>query len=178
MDFISNINSDWSLFLDRDGVINKKLENDYVKNLEELELISGSIEAIAALSSIFSRIFIVTNQQGIGKQLMTKEDLNIIHNAIDVKVIEAGGRIDAFYFAPQLEKENSPMRKPNIGMALAAKKEFPEVNFSTSIMVGDAESDMKFGENAGMNTVRIAKSKISKHITVPSLIDFANLFSS
>src|SRR5690554_3080144 len=79
-----NIQPDWTLFLDRDGVINKKRDNDYVKTLKELELFPKALKAIAELTPFFHKIIIVTNQQGIGKGLMTEEALAIVHK----KVIE------------------------------------------------------------------------------------------
>ena len=65
-----------TLFLDRDGVINRKLEGQYVTNYSEFEFIKNSDSAIRKLHKIFKRILIVTNQQGIGKGLMTEDDLN------------------------------------------------------------------------------------------------------
>lgn len=155
----SQINDSWTLFLDRDGVINKKLENDYVRSPNELELLPGAISSIAQLSRIFGRTIVVTNQQGIGKGLMTEVDLADVHSIIESKVEEQEGKIDAIYFAPQLASENSPMRKPNIGMALKAKEDFLKVDFSRSIIIGDSKSDMEFGKNAGMHCVFIGKSK-------------------
>ena len=73
------IDKSWTLFLDRDGVINDRLINDYVKHLHELKIIEGVPKAIARFSNSFGRIVVVTNQQGIGKGSMTAEDLKIIH---------------------------------------------------------------------------------------------------
>ena len=75
-----HIDKTWTLFLDRDGVINKKIDHDYVRNLEMFKWIDGSKEAIVSLSKIFEKIIVVTNQQGIGKGLMTENDLNEIHS--------------------------------------------------------------------------------------------------
>lgn len=160
----SKINKKWTLFLDRDGVINKKRENDYVKKLDELELIPGSVGSIASLSKYFGKVIVVTNQQGIGKGLMLERDLDVIHSYIKKEVVEKNGRIDAFYHAPQLASENSVMRKPEIGMALKAKKEFSEIDFNKSIMVGDSNSDMQFAHNAGMWPVLIRQSETQNKI--------------
>ena len=77
------INKDWTLFLDRDGVINKKIENDYVRNWSQFEFIEGVIEALKILRNIFGKIIIVTNQRGIGRGLMTENDLHEIHKKYD-----------------------------------------------------------------------------------------------
>ena len=68
-----------TLFLDRDGVINVKLDGQYVKNTDEFDFIKGSEMAISKLSKIFNRILIVTNQQGIAKGIMSDKDLCVLH---------------------------------------------------------------------------------------------------
>lgn len=153
------IDKSWTLFLDRDGVINKRLVGDYVKSLDEFQILDGVPQAIASFCQLFNKVVVVTNQQGIGKGLMTEGDLQTVHNFLQEKVNQKGGNIDQFYFAPQLAAENSPMRKPGIGMALAAQKDFPSIDLKKSIMVGDSISDMQFGKNAGMITIFISEEK-------------------
>lgn len=172
------IDTNWTLFLDRDGVINTKRDNDYVKSLDELELLPNVLDAIKSCTQFFGRIIVVTNQQGIGKGLMTEDSLHTIHSAIGELVVEAGGKIDQFYHAPQLVSENSSMRKPNIGMALAAQNDYPEIDFSKSILLGDSLSDMEFGKNAGMSTVFISEAKNNDYYTLNSLVQFADLLES
>jgi histidinol-phosphate phosphatase family protein len=172
-----NINKDWTLFLDRDGVINKKLDNDYVKHWVEFEFIDGVFDALKKLDTIFGRIVVVTNQQGIGKHLYRVEDLELIHKNMIYEINYLGGRIDKVYFSPYLDSENHPTRKPNIGMALQAQKDFPEIDFSKSIIAGDSLSDMEFGKKAGMKTIFISEEKkkddrIDLHFR--SLIEFAH----
>jgi len=154
-----SIDRSWTLFLDRDGVINKKIDDDYVRDLSQFEWLEGVKESLVKLSRLFGKIFIVSNQQGVGKKLMTMEHVEAIHNHIIRTIHDLGGRIDQIYFAPQLKEENSPMRKPGIGMAIQAKKDFPEIDFSKSIMVGDSMSDIEFGKKAGMKTVFITHGK-------------------
>lgn len=156
-----NIDKSWTLFLDRDGVINKKLENDYVKHWIEFEFLEGVIDALKSLNTRFGTIVVVTNQQGIGKGLYRTEDLELIHKNMIYEIEYLGGRIDKVYFSPYLNSENHPTRKPGIGMALAAKNDFPGIDFSKSIIVGDSLSDMEFGRNAGMKTAFISEDKIN-----------------
>ena len=144
----------WTLFLDRDGVINLHYPNDYVKSWDEFYFLEGSLDALTQLAKVFRRILIVTNQQGVGRQLMSYEDLDFIHAEMLKEVRKHGGRIHAIYAATDLkENDVKQMRKPNIGMAKRAKSDFPEIEFSKSIIVGDSVSDMEFGRNAGMVTV-------------------------
>ncbi len=165
------IDTEWSLFLDRDGVINKKLNEDYVKNYSEFEFINGVFEAIAKLSLMFKRILVVTNQQGVGKGLMELKELHDIHNKMLEEITKENGRIDNIYYCTATREEESFFRKPNVGMALRAKKDFPEINFKKSIIVGDSISDMQFGRRMKMKTVFI-----SDDITIvnarPYLIDY------
>ena len=172
-----NIDKSWSLFLDRDGVINKRLEGDYVKTLAEFEFLEGVPEAIKILSGIFGKIIVVTNQQGIGKGLYTENDLNIIHHYLTDEIEKHEGRIDKIYFSPHLAGANHPHRKPGIGMALEAKKDFPEIDLARSFMAGDSLSDMQFGKAAGMKTVFINEENISESsidFRFDSLQEFAN----
>ena len=162
-----NINKNWTLFLDRDGVINKKIDNDYVKQWIEFEFIEGVLDALKFLNTVFGNIIVVTNQQGIGKKLYRKEDLEIIHKNMLYEIAYHGGKIDKVYFSPYLKSENHPYRKPGIGMALKAKEDISTINFKQSIMVGDSMSDMEFGRNAGMKTIYI-----SEEITENDKIDF------
>ncbi len=173
-----NIDTSWTLFLDRDGVINKRLMGDYIKTVEAFEFLPGVLNAIKELSDVFGITVIVTNQQGIGKGLMTDKDLNLIHSYLKKEVENSQGRIHEVYYAPQLAKENSAMRKPNIGMATKAKQDFPTINFNKSIMVGDTLSDMEFGKNAGMITVLVGDESDATHPKIDYSFEDLKTFSS
>ncbi|MGL6269805.1 MAG: HAD-IIIA family hydrolase, partial [Chitinophagaceae bacterium] len=92
------IDKDWTLFLDRDGVINYEKEADYIRNPGEFRFYEGVPEAIKIFAQKFGRIFVVTNQKGIGKGLMTEKDLKDIHDFMMTAIIQQGGRIDHIYF--------------------------------------------------------------------------------
>lgn len=178
---LPKISYDWTLFLDRDGVINKHMPDAYVTCIDEFEFIPGCIEAINKLSLLFHKIIIVTNQQGIGKGLMTSMDLEKIHFYMLEEISKHGGRIDAVYYCPYLSNIKPKCRKPEIGMALQAKEAFPSIDFKKSIMIGDSPSDMLFGKNIGAYTV-LAKNKnfqsssIEADYNTDSLAQFANYF--
>lgn len=170
-----NINNNWTLFLDRDGVINKKLDNDYVKHWIEFEFIEGVFEALKKANSIFGKIVIVTNQQGIGKGLMTERNLEEVHAYMCAKIEAHGGKIERCYHAPELDGAQNKMRKPQPGMALKAKDHYPEIQFDRSVMVGDSDSDIVFGQQLGMKTVRVRTAEpigIEADDTVVSLSEF------
>lgn len=170
-----NIDSSWCLFLDRDGVINTRKMGGYIQTVEEFEFLPGADTAIAEFSHIFKYIFVVTNQQGIGKGLMTESNLSEIHRYMKQQVETNGGKITKCYHAPDLEGDNNFLRKPGIGMGLLAKEDFPDVDFSKSIMVGDSDTDIQFGIKLGMKTVRIVTNESMKtpaDLSVGSLEEF------
>lgn len=158
------IDKSWTLFLDRDGVINKKLENNYVRNIDEFVFLPKALSTIVECSKLFGKIIIVTNQQGIGKGIMSENDLLKVHQHLTKQVLSRGGKIDAIYFAPELAQNNSALRKPNIGMALKAKKDFPEIDFKKSIMIGDSLSDIEFANNARMHSFLIGQKQSCKSL--------------
>ncbi len=175
MKFLSKsyqIDNSWSIFLDRDGVINSRSMGEVIDTPEKFMFIDGAKESITYFSKVFKRIIVVTNQQGINKELFTEQDLEQIHKKMLEEINQEGGKIDKIYFCPVLKEKNSFYRKPLPGMALLAKKDFPEIDFQRSIMVGDSLSDMRFGKSLKMITVFIGtdKKQVSQNGT---LIDFA-----
>lgn len=146
---------DFSLFLDRDGVINRRLPDEYVRSWSEFEFLPEALDAIARFSAIFRRVFVVTNQRGIGRGLMSEADLIEIHRRMLDAVREHHGRIDRIYHCPHDLDARCDCRKPEIGLALRARADFPEVNFARALMVGDSKSDMQFAARAGMKKVWI-----------------------
>jgi len=159
------IDKSWTLFLDRDGVINNKLRYDYVKSVAEFEFLPGVKDALKKLSGIFVRVIVITNQQGIGKGAMRMEDLNKIHEYMMAEFKAHGGEIHKIYFCPDLAGTFSENRKPEIGMAMMAKKDFPEIDFEKTIMVGDSKTDMEFAKKLGMIAVFISNGKEAKFYT-------------
>jgi histidinol-phosphate phosphatase family protein len=149
---LKQIDNTWTLFLDRDGVINHEKYLDYIHTWDEFVFYDGVKEAIAVFAKIFKCIIVVTNQKGIGKGVTKLKDLQLIHKNMIAEIEKAGGRINAVYFCPDLDEE-SPNRKPNPGMGLQAAKEFPEIDLSKAIMVGNTISDMKFGRLLGVKTI-------------------------
>ena len=144
-----------TLFLDRDGVINKKLEGRYVRNFSEFEFMPGALEAISKLSNVFSRILIVTNQQGIAKGIMSEADLNILHTKMQERIEKLGGKINKIYYCPHLQIMNCMCRKPNSGMIEQAIIDFPEISVKNSYLIGDSDSDIKAGKRMNLNTVKV-----------------------
>ena len=144
-----------TLFLDRDGVINKKLEGRYVRNFSEFEFMQGALKAISKLSNVFNRILIVTNQQGIAKGIMSEADLNTLHTQMQERIEKLGGEINKIYYCPHLEEFDCMCRKPNPGMMQQAVIDFPEIIIDNSYLVGDSDSDIEAGKKMNLNTVKV-----------------------
>lgn len=170
MNFNLAIDKTWTLFLDRDGVLNHEKKEEYIRNRAEFKFYNGVLEALKIFNNLFGRIVIVTNQRGVGKGLMTEQDLQDIHTDMLDKIVSTGGRIDKIYYCTSMDN-NSPNRKPNPGMALQAKADFAEIDFAKSIMVGNKPSDMLFGRNAGTKTVFLATTNPETAFPHPA-IDF------
>ena len=159
---IESMDSSWTLFLDRDGVINERIFGGYVTRIDEFIFRKDFIEGIPELSRRFGKIIVVTNQQGVGKGLMSERNLSEIHNYMVDEIRKLGGRIDAVYAATNLKSSLPDRRKPNPYMGLEAQAQFPEIDFSKSLMIGDTDSDIAFGKNLGMKTAcLLSQEKIS-----------------
>ena len=178
---LSKIDKTWTLFLDRDGVINHEKKMDYVLNYLEFKFYDGVPDAIKCFNELFGRIIIVTNQRGVEKQLMTEADLLHLHKQMMADLEAHGAKIDAIFYCTSLSNEH-PNRKPNPGMAFLAKESYPEIRFDSSIMVGNNLSDMLFGRNAGMHTVFVKTTSPDLPLPDPAidiacedLLAFANL---
>ena len=176
---LSEIDRSWTLFLDRDGVINNEAVGNYVRHWKEFIFSKGVLETFKKLTDRFGRIIIVSNQRGVGRGLMTEADLQSIHLEMQREVEIVGGRIDRIYYCTEKE-DTSFFRKPNPGMAFKAVREIKDIDLSRSIMVGNKPGDMKFGRYAGMFTVFITSTNPDQEYPHPdidaiyaSLSDFA-----
>lgn len=161
----------WTLFLDRDGVININKDDGYIINRGEFIFKEGTLEAIARLSELFGRIIVITNQRGVGKGLMSETDLEDIHQYMLEKIERTCGRIDDIFFCISTDDAH-PDRKPSPGMAYRAKEKYPEIDFSKSIMIGDKAGDMQWGRNIGALTVLVRSERYKDSID-PAEVDLA-----
>jgi len=176
---LENTDPGWTIFLDRDGVINYEKENDYILNWSEFEFYPGVTEAISLLSEKFAKLIVISNQRGVGRGLMSEKDLLNIQRQMRSEIERNGGRIDKIYYCTATDSHHF-YRKPNPGMALQAAKDFPSIDLSKTIMVGNKLSDMQFGRNAGTYTVYLRTTHPEQplphadiDLSFPSLIDFA-----
>jgi D-glycero-D-manno-heptose 1,7-bisphosphate phosphatase len=175
------------VFLDRDGVINRKLpEGSYVTHWGEFELAPNVAGAIAALNHSGRRVIVVTNQRGIALGHMTRADVDAIHRGLVAALARGGASLDRIYYCPHDRNECS-CRKPGTGMIEAAFRDFPDARPENSLLIGDSRSDIECGRAAGMATILIERkgegneddgSGIARelaHATVDSLPDAVRL---
>ncbi|HET7899435.1 MAG TPA: HAD-IIIA family hydrolase, partial [Flavisolibacter sp.] len=165
---LMQVEKNWTLFIDRDGVINEETVGEYILHWDQFIFSKGVLQSFKKLSDVFGKLILVTNQRGVGKGLMTREALDTIHFEMQREVGIAGGHIDEILFCTDVNA-TSFNRKPNPGMAFRAKQEFPEIDFSKSIMVGNKPSDMRFGRAAGMFTVFLATTNPDQPFPHPDI---------
>ena len=163
------------MFLDRDGVINVRIIDGYVTKIDEFEFLPNVIEALKIFKNKFKHIIVVTNQQGVGKGIMKMEDVEEVHEFMIQQTANNDAKIDKVYFCPQLKSVQGNYRKPSPKMAYFAKNDFPDIDLSKSIMIGDMNSDVEFGKNAGMKTIFIGDNelKLNPDDRFETLYDFA-----
>jgi len=142
-----------TVFLDRDGVLNRKLpEDQYVRSWSEFEPLSGVRESIARLNQAHLHVIVVSNQRGIARGFYTAEDVHCIHSALQDWLQSEGAHIDAFFFCPH-DKQQCNCRKPLPGLFDQARARFPDIAPESSMMIGDSLSDIQFGHCLGMRTI-------------------------
>jgi D-glycero-D-manno-heptose 1,7-bisphosphate phosphatase len=142
-------------FLDRDGTINVKApEGDYIKTPDELDLLPGAAEAIRLLNEARIRTIVVTNQRGIARGLMSADDLAAIHALLRSRLAAADASLDAIYYCPHEEGE-CDCRKPRTGMFVAARRDFLQIDFASSVVIGDSMRDVEAANAIGAKAVRV-----------------------
>jgi D-glycero-D-manno-heptose 1,7-bisphosphate phosphatase len=146
-------NSLRTVFLDRDGVLNRKMpEGRYIASWSEFQPLPGVAQAIARLNRAGLRVVVVSNQRGIALGLYTADDVRQIHSALQSWLQPQGAHIDAFYFCPH-DAQQCNCRKPLPGLFHQACTDFPQITTASSVMIGDSLSDIEFGHRLGMTTL-------------------------
>ena len=149
-----------TLFLDRDGVLNRHLPGDYVRTPQMWEWMPGILQALARWSQKFRHIVLVTNQRGVGKGVMTDAQLAQVHSQMMQDILEAGGRIDLILTCTAVSDDDS-RRKPNPGMFYEAGDLFPDIDAKSSVMLGDSQSDAAFAKNCDISFILLNPEEAS-----------------
>ena len=156
-----------ALFLDRDGVIN--IDHGYTYKVRDLSLIDGVVEGLQAISHLEYKIFIITNQSGIARGLFEVDDLHFFMEHL-LKILKKNNiNITDYFFCPhhiegtiKVYTKKCSCRKPEPGMLHDAQKKY-NLDLSQSILIGDKETDILAGKNAGvLFNILITNSTLSK----------------
>ncbi len=139
-----------AVFLDRDGVLNPHIPGDYLYSADKLVVLPGVARAVRRLNDARLPVIVISNQQGVGKGLMTMEDLFAIERRMgEALAHEAGAHLDRCYYSTELARENSPRRKPGPGMLLEAAQDFG-LTLAHTVFAGDSPTDIGAGQAAGV----------------------------
>lgn len=144
------------IFLDRDGVINHD-SPDYIKSWSEFEFLPGSLEALKQLKLNGFPVIIITNQSVIHRKMVTKKDLDFIHDMMKEAVQSHGGDIKDIFYCPHIPEDRCDCRKPKPGLIYKAQKRY-KIDLETSIMVGDSAKDIECARNAGCGSAILVKT--------------------
>lgn len=147
-----------AVFLDRDGILNEYLPGDYVKTPGELRLIPGVAAAVKRLNDAALPVVVISNQQGVGRGLMTRADLDVVEQTLrDLLVREAGASLGRCYYCTDLKSANSPRRKPAPGMLLEAASDLG-IDVGTAVMIGDSTTDVAAAKSAAAGAALLVLS--------------------
>lgn len=143
------------IFLDRDGVINKKpAKADYIKYWQEFEFLPGAVKALKILSQKKYDIYIATNQPGIARGKMTEQDLNLIHQKLEEELRKEKIRINGIYCCLHGWDEGCECRKPKPGLLFQAARD-NHLDLTKAVFIGDDERDLEAGQSAGCRTILV-----------------------
>lgn len=145
----------WTVFLDRDGVLNRKApEGAYIRTPAEFEWLPGSRDAVKLLNDAGVLTIVVTNQRGVARGLMTAGDLETIHGRLRDDLAREGARMDAIYVCPH-DRGTCRCRKPDTGLLEDARARYPQISFARAFVVGDAPTDIELGRRVGARTILV-----------------------
>jgi D-glycero-D-manno-heptose 1,7-bisphosphate phosphatase len=138
--------------LDRDGTI--VVEKHYLKSIDQLELLPDAVEGLRMLAAGGFGLIVISNQSGVGRGLVTVEEVEAIHAELRRRLAAQGVEIAAIYYCPHSPAEHCGCRKPLTELAEQASKEFG-FNLAEAVVIGDKTSDIEFGRAIGARTILV-----------------------
>lgn len=165
------------VLLDRDGVINHRIAGGYVTAWEQFAFLPGALEGLRLLTQRNYQLLVLSNQQGVGKGLMTAADLQEITRKFLEAVASQGGRIRGVYYCPHRAEDDCPCRKPKPGLLLNAQAEH-HFAFADTFLIGDSESDLRAAQAVGCPAIMVSnapsagleKLPYAPRVIVPTLL--------
>lgn len=163
-----------AVFFDRDGIVNRRIMGGYVTDVEKFDFLPGFFDLFRTVREAGYLAILITNQQGIGKGLMTEDDLYTIHEYMQAELkARTGYEFDEIYFCPDLASVEDSCRKPSPAMLLAAIGKW-HIDPIQSWMIGDTLSDVQAAHAAGIKAILVGDftdEEIPAEYIVPSLED-------
>jgi D-glycero-D-manno-heptose 1,7-bisphosphate phosphatase len=148
------------VFVDRDGVINEN-RDDYVKTEDEMVMLPSALEGLARLKQGGATTIVISNQAGVGRGLISLDDLERINCKLLGAVASSGGEIAATYYCTHNRDEGCECRKPGIGLLSKAAEDF-RFDLADAYLVGDANTDIEAGNKAGCKTILVLTGRTSR----------------
>jgi D-glycero-D-manno-heptose 1,7-bisphosphate phosphatase len=147
------------VILDRDGVLNEEpAYGSYVRDPAEFRWLPGALAALARLRAAGVRISVATNQSGVGRGIMSLDDLERIHARMTGEAAAAGGAIDAVFCCTHAPGAGCACRKPAPGLVTAAIQA-SGIDPRATLLVGDAPRDLEAGRSAGVAVALVLTGK-------------------
>ncbi|HTS17850.1 MAG TPA: D-glycero-beta-D-manno-heptose 1,7-bisphosphate 7-phosphatase [Verrucomicrobiae bacterium] len=163
--------SNRAVFLDRDGTITR--DSSYIGAVEQIVLIPGAVAALKQLQDAGYKLFVVTNQSGVGRGYFSHEAVEAIHAHLDAQFAPAGVRLNRYYVCPHHPEDNCDCRKPKPKFLLDAAREY-DLDLPHCFMVGDRPGDIEAGVNAGTRTILVltgdGRETLATQVTTPDFV--------
>lgn len=163
-----------AVLIDRDGTLNERILDDYVRRPDQLRLLPGAVAALGRLNRADLPVLLVTNQRGIARSLMTMADLTAVHRRLSHELALGGAWLDGIYVCPH-DRGQCDCRKPLPGLARQILADRPQLDLTQAVMIGDTESDMGFARAIGARSVLVGRGPWPADRVVGTLADAVEL---
>ena len=146
------------VFTDRDGVINRNYDGNYISKWNDFEFLPGAVDALKQLAENGIRCAIISNQSGVGKNIMTEEELHEVDGRMHEELLRMGCAVEKTYYCTHRPEEDCGCRKPMPGLLVRACREM-NLNPADGFFIGDYFTDIEAGNSAGMRTVLVTTGR-------------------
>ena len=169
-----------AVFFDRDGIVNFRIVGEYINQKDNFHFIPDFFQVFSRLKELGYLVILVSNQKGVGKGLMTLEELKQINEFMIQELYERTGEsFDDVFYCTDANEESSPRLKPNPGMIIEAIEKW-NIESSLSWIVGDSSKDILAGKRAGIKTILVGLAdeslNIEPDVSVNNLLEILELF--
>ena len=150
-----------AIFLDRDGVINAPSIGRYISRWDQFRFLPDVLKTFRRLRKRGDRVIVISNQSGVGRGHMTKQELTRITQNMLAEIRKNGGHLEAVYYCTHHPDKGCRCRKPHPGLLTKAAGRFP-IDLKKSFFIGDSETDILAGRSAGCRTILVLTGRHTK----------------